>query len=498
MSRLLGLHVNSLPGGLPELLAAWRPPVAVTLVPGPTWFWLKAVSPRTLIIYRHIEGESAGGAVAGLQTAPQTRVDAAIAAGSAGAYDYLQLTNEPPVPNRETLATIAAWEAEAVRYAAGKGVRLAIGNFSVGNPSDLTWWDAYRPALEAGAAHGAVLNLHEYNYPSLQSDDSTWYNLRHRQVYARLAAAGLPQLPLVIGECGLDAGTRGGGAYGSWQGHIGAAEYLRQLEAWDRELQADPYVLGAAIFCAGQADGWWAFNVFPEPAATLAQAAEPLYRTYCPSPGNDQTGGGGSSLGCDVSWWQGSKVDWTALARSGLRFAILRASCGLAPDGAFERNWRLCGSDAPAIRREAYHYVTDDDPAAQVLTCLRQVRGRPVPRAWADLEESGLTDRTSRAFVEDLEQALGSPVGIYTSWYKARAIRLGKWAGSHPLWVADWRGKPEPLVPDPWRAVGANGVRPSAWTYWQYSVAPSWPGVPGRLDLNRRGDRQVAQERSQS
>jgi GH25 family lysozyme M1 (1,4-beta-N-acetylmuramidase) len=467
MNRLLGVHVNSLVGGLADLLESWKPPVVVTLAADPIWNRLKSVSPGTVIVYRHIEGEKdlpgsleLPGRLAELAG---ERVRAAVKAAGDMRFDYLQLTNEPAIPDRETLARLAAFEVEAMQAAAALSVKLALGTFSVGNPRSIDWWDSYYPALRAGRKYGACLLLHEYNYPSMQTRDDSWYTLRHRRVYNRLPEE--LRLPLVIGECGLDAGVRR--REGSWRGHIKAEEYVRQLELYDAELQRDSYVLGAAIYCAGQKDAWWEFNIWPEPITTLAQSASPLYRGETIPK---------FSLGVDVSWWQGTAVDWGAVARSGITFAILRASRGVLLDAIYLRN---CREIDPGIRRSAYHYVTAADrPEDQVRACARQLRNFPNP-VWADLEDNKLTDQASRAFVLGLEQAVGAIVGIYTSQYKASQIKLGAWAAEHPLWVADWGGRPEPRLPRPWEEAGKS------YTYWQFKVADSWSGFPGRVDLNR-------------
>ncbi len=133
-----------------------------------------------------------------------------------------------------------------------------------------------------------------------------------------------------------------------------------------------------------------------------------------------------------------------------------------------------------SIQCGAYHYVSAADrPADQVQVCVRQIRQFPLP-TWADLEDNGLTDKTCRSFVEGLEQSLGAAVGIYTSHSKASQIKLGAWAAKHPLWVADWSGRDEPLIPGPWEEAGRT------YAYWQFKVAPTWPGFPGAVDLDRR------------
>lgn len=467
MNRLLGPNVTGLAGGMSELLLKWKPPVVVTSVADPAWSRLKTISPGTQLVFVAGQGtpDLAGGR--NLALVAEEQVGRALAAAGSIPFDYLQITSEPAIPDRKALARFAAFEVEAMRAAASRGHKLAIGTFATASPKSLGWWDAYHPALRAGRAHGASLLLHEYNYPSLQTRDAIWYNLRHRAIYRRLPTE--LQLPLIIGECGLDGQARR--RDGAWRGQVSSEEYLRQLELYDAEIQRDAYVLGAAIFCAGQAGDGADFDIWPEPATALGHSADPLYR-------------GGTlprySLGCDVSWWQGTQVDWAVVARSGISFVILRASRGVDLDAIYLRN---CREMDPSIQCSAYHYVSaKDNPADQVQVCARQIRQFPLPM-WADLQDNGLTDQACRAFVDGLEQALGARIGIYTSRYKATQIRLGTWAANHPLWVADWSGNEEPLIPGPWEEAGRT------YAYWQFKVADSWPGFPGRLDLNRKVNR---------
>ncbi len=315
MNRLLGVHVTSLVDGLPEALERWKPPIVITPVADAAWSRLKKASPGTLVIFDAHEGQPELTDAQDLALLAEERVDHALSAAGGVRFDYLQLTNKPAIPDREALARFAAFEVEAMRASAARGYKLAIGTFATASPKSLGWWDAYYPALRAGRGHGACLLLHEHNYPSLQTRDAIWYNLRHRKVYQRLPEE--MRLPLLI-ECGLDGAARR--QQGSWQGKISAQEYARQLELYDAALLRDPYVLGAAVYCAGQTGDCHDFNVWPEPATALGRSANPLYRGIAVTQ---------YSLGVDVSWWQGTEVNWAVVARSGISFAILRASRGV-------------------------------------------------------------------------------------------------------------------------------------------------------------------------
>jgi hypothetical protein len=94
--------------------------------------------------------------------------------------------------------------------------------------------------------------------------------------------AGLPthlkKLPLLITECGLDGLIQQWPPRG-WQVLHSATEYLQQLDWYDRQLQQDAYVAGAAIYCCSTADAQWdTYDIWQEPARTLAQQATPIYR----------------------------------------------------------------------------------------------------------------------------------------------------------------------------------------------------------------------------
>jgi len=112
--------------------------------------------------------------------------------------------------------------------------------------------------------------------PDENEGDEGWTTLRYRKVYRQyLIPAGLV-IPLAITECGLDPlvnpkplGCEGGtwsqlGPY--WAANPDslirytgdpALYYFQQLEWYAKELQKDPYVVGATIFCMGNWGGAW-------------------------------------------------------------------------------------------------------------------------------------------------------------------------------------------------------------------------------------------------
>ncbi|MCC6191183.1 MAG: hypothetical protein IT318_19350 [Anaerolineales bacterium] len=203
--------------------------------------------------------------------------------------------------NVEAVAWYATFEAERLRLLADQGWRGVVGNFATGNP-DLPLWPAFLPAVAAARQFQGYLGLHEYsspwmwwltgNYQTGNCDqrpdfagegDTGFVTLRYRKVYRGfLAPQRLDGVPLILTECGLDSIGAVCPDYtsGPWKthldfwgrhdGHRDPIEYWRgperdperyyaeQLIWYDRELQKDPYVVGATIFTVGATGGQWA------------------------------------------------------------------------------------------------------------------------------------------------------------------------------------------------------------------------------------------------
>ncbi len=196
--------------------------------------------------------------------------------------------------NVRAMAWYAEYEAERLRLLAALGLRGVVGNFATGAP-DLPLWTAFLPALDAVEQHNGFLGLHEYSSPWLWwqtgnyqpnncdgragyagEGDTGWHTLRYRKVYRHyLEPNGFGNVPLLITECGLGpaGAVCAGMTRGAWKEHLdywrthdGWSDpiaywhtperdperyYAEQLLWYDRELQKDAYVMGAAIFTLG-------------------------------------------------------------------------------------------------------------------------------------------------------------------------------------------------------------------------------------------------------
>lgn len=474
--RLLGPHINSSPGGVPELVQRWKPAVCTVLDPGPVWRG-PATATKTRFVWRYFEREQPDwnqpvDPVAEARSWMARRLGQMLQFTGVGGW--WQAYNEPVLSSAEAMARYARFEAERLALLSRYGLRGGVGAFAVGNPPELAWWDAFHPALEAARQFGGVLLLHEYNYPLLQGDaqhDSAWLSLRHRMVYDRLPVR--LRVPLIITECGRDSIF--GEPDGGWRGHVTPRDYLGSLQWYDQELRADDYVLGACVYCvAAESWQWSYYDILPDVAEEMAAKCTPEYRAVTVPAAVHRRG-------VDVSVWQGA-IDWKKVAKSGIQFALIRASVGASADGRWKENF--AGARKSALRVEPYHFLTADVSISQQAARFVTACAVDWPTMWVDVEweartKSGPSEAAVKEMVDRLQQAGRSP-GIYTSMSMWRRLGHSPWAGHLPLWVADWNptylGKPR--LPAGW----------DTWKYQQTTSAGTVPGIAGRVDLDIAND----------
>jgi hypothetical protein len=150
-------------------------------------------------------------------------------------------------------AQLANWCAALIRLADQRGRRLALPNWSVGNPDDeAVAGGLYDPLWRAMAASGRhVLGLHEYALVDPASEP--WHVGRFKHILRRFDALGLKRPAVVMTEHGRDlAGGRDG-----WRTVFNEQQYAAFLET-AQEIYA-PDGVTACVFCYGAGfDGRWA------------------------------------------------------------------------------------------------------------------------------------------------------------------------------------------------------------------------------------------------
>ena len=186
--------------------------------------------------------------------------------------------------------------------------------------------------------------------------------------------------------------------------------------------------------------------------------------------------------GIDVSKWNG-EIDWEAAARSGIRFAMVRAGVGAAK-GGFTRDpylhANLTGACAAGLHTGVYLYSYARSPeaalaeASGLLAAIEPYRRQIVFPVCYDIEE-------------DAQAALGKEVCTAMCAAFCDAVRA---AGYRPMVYAnaDWlenRLDPEAIDADIWLAEWRRErTYAGPHTMWQYTDAGSVPGIAGHVDLD--------------
>lgn len=185
-------------------------------------------------------------------------------------------------------------------------------------------------------------------------------------------------------------------------------------------------------------------------------------------------------LGIDVSDYQ-ERVDWQAVAKSGVSFGFAKATEGETfVSDTFATNW--AGMKAAGLVRGAYHFFRPaGDPIAQANLFLRTAKLAigDLP-AVLDVEvkdgvgASELNRRVAQ-WLNVVETATKRQAIIYTSLnFWREALNNSDAFRGHPLWIAQY-GVEAPELPGNW----------SQWAFWQYSDAGKIAGVAGGVDVNR-------------
>ena len=194
--------------------------------------------------------------------------------------------------------------------------------------------------------------------------------------------------------------------------------------------------------------------------------------------------------GIDVSHYQGN-IDWSKVAGSGRKFAILKAMYEAQShriDETFEANYR--GAGQTGIARGVYIFIASAsirDPEEDVKALLRILNDRPLEYGvWLDYESEAL-QRLGREKIAQLTdiydrsiRAAGYFVGIYCNkaWYDSLISDSLK--NRFDFWIARY----------PKNDIGAyNGkssLKPSykSAVAWQYSSKGKVPGISTDVDLD--------------
>jgi len=205
----------------------------------------------------------------------------------------------------------------------------------------------------------------------------------------------------------------------------------------------------------------------------------------------------GSTLGIDVSHWQGD-INWQEVKAAGaVKWAYAKASTG---ETGRDKRWVQNAVDATkaGIPIGAYHwtrpgYNSPAKEAANFVGAIKAARdaGASVGLApMIDLEEkpkAGTSKGATLAYVRELADAiesLGEPRPIlyvgtnYSGVYLPDGADVGM-----AVWVPQYNVPSGNYGPDVKGPKWTNAIT-GDWSVWQYSSKGSVPGIKGSVDMN--------------
>ena len=194
------------------------------------------------------------------------------------------------------------------------------------------------------------------------------------------------------------------------------------------------------------------------------------------------------------------KIDWAKVAKSDIKFAIVRASFGADPDRSFEKN--LNQARANGLRVGAYHRIgpqagsqkeRNRNATKHARAFVEQLKKVGDPRdlvpvvdvepPFSNLTEHELEDWI-RAWTTEVQKGLGVKAMIYTSadvWEESVGDSTVFAKNGHRLWIADIdrtsrRYPPTRGAPRAGPSGSVNSGRTSpAWTAWSTSTCSTCP-----------------------
>ena len=187
--------------------------------------------------------------------------------------------------------------------------------------------------------------------------------------------------------------------------------------------------------------------------------------------------------GIDISKYQGD-VDWSAVRRSGIDFAFIKATeGGDHTDDRFRDNWAAAG--AAGMPRGAYHYYYFCRPAleqaawfinhvpkdARALPPVLDLEWTPKSRTCTYRPDPATVHSEARIFLAALTAYYGKRPVIYTTVDFYRDAELWR-LDDYPFWLRSVAGHPQDVYP---------GQR---WHFWQYTGTGLVSGIEGQTDLN--------------
>ena len=190
--------------------------------------------------------------------------------------------------------------------------------------------------------------------------------------------------------------------------------------------------------------------------------------------------------GIDVSAYQGD-IDWEAVARSGIRFAIIRlgyrgyGSGKLVEDDYAKEN--LQGARDAGLKVGAYFFsqALNIKEADEEIKFMLDILGEtyldmPLVLDWEIPTSEARTARMDARTLTDIQlhfcetmEAKGYQPMIYFNWHQSEHLYYLSELEDYPFWLALYQDR----MTYPWKV-----------EMWQYTSSGKVPGINGAVDLN--------------
>lgn len=269
----LGLHVNKVPSPLVPFVRDAKPRILKFLDHDlGTVRACRDASPDTILIGRFFTGDQRYDQP---KQNAQTLVEKILPVADRfrGLYEAWESYNELEPQNPDEARRFSEFHVHFAEAMRAHGLKTIAYNFSTGVPK-LELWQYYQD----GAAASDYIGLHEYDAPTMdrihreslaKGEGGMYLCLRYRRVWDLLAPRA--RKPLIITECGIDGGVindtyiNDDGERVKKLGYkdfrrfnqITTADYMRQLQWYDDEMNKDDFVVGACVFCFGADIARW-------------------------------------------------------------------------------------------------------------------------------------------------------------------------------------------------------------------------------------------------
>lgn len=172
--------------------------------------------------------------------------------------------NEPPVWDAGVIPALVAYTVAFLDGCKSHGLRGGALQLSVGWPANIGEgtapdWGPYTPVEAAIKRGNHALVLHEYWADAGPSENWGWWGGRFMKCPW--------DVPIIIGETGVDMYVKFGGGYQGnrgWQGHMNAYAYGAQCAEYVHLCQQDARFFAATVFETDYAAGeWQSFDTEP-------------------------------------------------------------------------------------------------------------------------------------------------------------------------------------------------------------------------------------------